>query len=312
MVRLQQVVSKATKTPNLGEAIARLISRPSSPMSEKLAIHRFYQSWSAHGSPTTAMAQDAAAEMDSIRAGNASPKSNNYLSLWKSDLLAQIYMDSDKRSPYLGVEQFIEMSGFLPRSFLMTMKYVTQAAMVRGQSPYEARDAVSSEAQMAGVLEASQWFLRDSRPTEGLGGECERAIRRLATLFNRMRYSDKPVEVSCIAISTDFFSVSQSVINIVDACVSHSLLVEIVGGRAARNEGSTWHKYQLHPMLSPSFALPISRRGELTLNPVEMRAIFDPEVSDRDYAITFRPKIRSMTAPFTEGTTIDPDQAGLF
>ena len=90
---------------------------------------------------------------------------------------------------------------------------------------------------MAGVLEASQWFLRDSRPTEGLGGECERAIRRLATLFNRMRYSDKPVEVSCIAISTDFFSVSQSVINIVDACVSHSLLVEIVGGRAARKRG---------------------------------------------------------------------------
>lgn len=312
MVRLQQAVSSATKTPKLAEAIVRLISRPNSPMSEKLAIHRFYQSWSAQGSPTLAMAEDAAAEMDSIRVGEGSAKSNNYLGLWKGDLLAQIYMDSDRRAPYLGIERFIEMSGFLPRSFLMTMKYVTQAAMVRGQSPYEARDVISSAAQMAGVLEASQWFLRDSRPTEGLGGECERAIRRLATLFNRIRYSDKPAEVSCIAISTDFFSLPRSVIDIVEACVSHSLLVEVPGGRSARNEGSTWHKYQLHPMLSPGYALPISRRGELTLNPNEMRAIFDPEASDRDYAMTFRPKLRSMTAPFAEGPAVDPDQAGLF
>lgn len=312
LLRLQQAVANATKMPKMGDQVVELISRPGSPMSEKLAIHRFYQSWSAHGSPTLGMAAEAAEEADSIRNGSSSAKSNNYLGLWRGDLLAQIYMDSDKRAPYLGVGRFIEMSGYLPRSFLMTMKYVTQAALVRGQSPYEVRDAVSPAAQMAGVLEASQWFLRDSRPTEGLGGECERAIRRLATLFNRVRYSDKPVEVSCIAISTDFFGLSQRVISIVDTCVSHSLLIEVAGGRSARNEGSTWHKYQLHPMLSPGYALPTTRRGELTLNPNEMRAIFDPEVSDRDYAITFRPKLRSMMAPFTDGATIDPAQAGLF
>jgi hypothetical protein len=310
--RLYENVFRATHSRDVADTVANLISRGDSPMSEKLAIHRFYQRWSRVGGPTTDLAAEAATEFDALRSGKSSVDLDNFLNLWKNDLLAQIYMDCDKRAPYLGIDRFIEMSGFLPRSFLMTLKYVVQAASVRGQSPFEDVEEISAEAQIAGVLEASQWFLRDARPTEGLGGECERSIRRLGTLFNRIRYSDKPVEVSCVAFSTDFYGVSEAARDVVHACASHSMLIEILGGRKTRNLGSVWQKFQLHPMLSPTYALPIARRGELRLTHEEMNAIFDPTVSEETYSSVMRRRLSVMMAPFSEALSKHPDQPGLF
>lgn len=310
--RLYENILTTTKSNDFATQVTRVISRPTSPMSEKLAIHRFYQNWAQQGGPSVEIAQDAAQEMDSLRDGSASPRTSNFLRLWKADLLAQIYLDCDRHAPYLGIERFIDLSGYLPRSFLTTMKYVTQAALLRGEKPFDISGAVSAESQVAGVLDASQWFLRDARPTEGLGGECEQAIRRLATFFNRSRYSDKPVEVSCVAFSTDFYDVPDRVVDVLTTCASHSLLIEVPRGRVARNEGSKWHKYQLHPMLAPSFALPTSRRGEMQFSALEISAIFDPEVSDRDYAAIMRTRLKSMYAPFKDTPPPDPSQRGLF
>lgn len=312
MRRLHVNVLRSTRSTEVANLIFDSISRPDSPMSEKLSIHKFYQAWSGGRGPSLDAAQEAAAEIDDLRNGAESTALDNFLNLWKNDLLAQVYLDSDRRSPYLGIDKFIEMAGYLPRSFLMTMKYVTRAALVRGESPFDSEHEISSNAQMAGVLEASQWFLRDARPTQGLGAECERAIRRLGTLFNRVRYSDKPVEVSCVAFSTDFYGISPKAREVVEACSSHSMLSEIVAGRKTRNQGSVWFKYQLHPMLAPIFALPTGRRGELRLTSEEMTAIFDPETSEEKYSSVMRRKLTSMYAPFSDQVVHDPDQGGLF
>ncbi|WP_445169279.1 ORC-CDC6 family AAA ATPase [Mycolicibacterium sp. Dal123E01] len=312
LLRLHENVLRATRNNGTADSIVSIISRPQSPMSEKLAIHKFYQSWSSKHSLDVGMAEHAAGEIDSLRDGTGSANLDYYLNLWKNDLLAQVYLSCDRRSPYVGIDRFIEMSGFLPRSFLMTMKYVTQAALVRGQTPFANAERISSEAQMAGVLEASRWFLRDSLPTETLGPECESAIRRLGTLFNRARYSDKPVEVSCVAFSTDLHGVSGTVRTVIETCVSHSLLVEVLSGRKTRNKGSVWRKYQLHPMLAPLYALPTGRRGEMQLSAEEVHAIFDSEMSDVAYSAAMRRRLNGMNAPFSEGTVHNPDQAGLF
>ena len=312
MRRLHTNVHRATKSLEIADRITKIVGRPESPMSEKLAIHRFYQLWTRQGGPSVESAQAAAEEMDSLRDGSASPRTNNFLGLWKGDLLAQVYLDCDKHAPYLGIDKFIELSGYLPRSFLTTMKYVTQAALLRGQEPFGSAGKVSVDAQVAGVLDASEWFLRDARPTEGLGGECERAIRRLATFFNRARFSDKPVEVSCVAFSTDFHDLPERVVELVQLCASHSLLIEIPRGRATRNEGSVWHKYQLHPMLAPAYSLPTGRRGEVQFTSEEVQAVFDTQVTDREYASIMRNRLKSMDAPFKEMSPLNPQQAGLF
>lgn len=311
LVRLRDVVFASTRSRDLAASIVSAIAVPSSPMSEKFAIHRFYQNWSREGHLSKAAAREAADEIAAFRNGTFDTSTSNFVRLWKLDLLAQIYMDCGRRSPYLGIDRFIEVSAFLPRSYLMTMKYVVEASNIRGEDPFSTLQSVSDDAQMSGVLRASRWFLRDARPTEGLGNECERAIRRLATLFNRVRYSDKPAEVSCVSFSTDFGEVSRSVREVVEACVDYGLLLEVFEGRAARNDGSTLHKFQLSPMLCPIYALPTSRRGELNIKPLEMQSIFDPDGSDESYARTVRPRLRSMRAPFGEHDT-DPAQDRLF
>lgn len=312
MIRLLENVTRQIDSSKDVELVFSALANEESPMSEKLGIHRFYQLWASTGTCSPDVAKRAAREIATLHDGTATVATVNFLNLWKHDLLAQIYRENERWYPYLGLDRFIEMSGFLPRSFLMIMKYVTQAAMIRSKPPFESTSPIASEVQVSGVLEASRWFIRDSRPTDEIGAECEQAIRRLATLFNRLRYSDKPTEVSCVAFSSDMNGLSINVRRVIDACVAHNLLLEVEGGRVGRNQGSTWRKFQLHPMICPSFALPTARRGELQLSGAEMLGIFDSKLSDAQYASAVRPRLRGMEAPFKTTAARSIEQEGLF
>lgn len=314
LMRLRVQLMNATGSANLSDDIVNLMSRPDSPVSEKLSIHKLYQQWSKTRTINREMALFASEYVDKIRSGEDTSRSGtNFVNLWRTDLTAQLYVDANLLPPYFGVEKFIDMSGYLPRSFLTTLKYVVRSSLRRGESPFDVGSSVSVEAQLAGVLDASHWFSRDARPRGALGNECDRSVRRLATLFNRVRYSDKPSEVSCVAFSTDLDQASEQTVDILQACVEHSLLIEIEGGRMARNDGPQLHKYKLHPMLAPMYALPTSHRGELHLSVHELKAIFDPSVLEEEYSAAMRRRLATMRAPFAPvRDTAYSTQDGLF
>lgn len=297
-LRLRRVVYQATQNKDLAEQIGRALMIPDSPLLEKLAILKFYKEWNDSRSVTLATAEEARSYVQPLLTSTPSAELNNFLNLWKADLISQIYWENDRRQPYLGFDQFVDMSGFLPRSLLMILKYVTNWSVFFGERPFTGGGSISHEAQNAGVLDAARWFLSDAKPLGQEGEDCDRAIRRLGALLRAVRQADKPTEVSVTSFSTNFQKIDPSVAKIIETCADHRLLIEIPGGRSARNRGSIHRKFQIHPMLAPLFGLSTGRRGELSLKPVEVGAIFDSRIDESEYSRIAKSRIAAMQAPF--------------
>jgi hypothetical protein len=75
-----------------------------------------------------------------------------------------------------------------------------------------------------------------------------------------------------------------------------SLLLRVLSGQKDHNEEGVLPKYQLNPMLCPRFDLPISRRGTVSLKPVEVEAIFGEATEQFDSLLADR--LLGMNAPF--------------
>jgi hypothetical protein len=298
MVRLMNSVGSATGDSNLAREIAAALSVPMNPLLEKLAILRFYQAWSDNRGISLANAQAAAAYVTPLAIGNADKSLTNFYNLRKSDLIAQLYWENGKRLPYIGFDLFMDMSGFLPRSMLMILKYVTYWSNFLGEEPFEQGKTISTDAQNAGVRDAAKWFLADAKPLGQLGEDCDRAIRKIGFFLSSLRRADKPSEVNVSTFSTNMHGVSKETREVLEACVSHRLLVEIGGGRAARNQGPVHRKFQVHPMLAPLYGLSSGRRGEISLKADETAAIFSPAAEESEYTRCVEARTTRLQAPF--------------
>lgn len=308
LMRLRKVVSSVTSDESLLEDICAEFVFQDHPLLEKLSILRFYQTWSRSRRLELVDAQEARAYVLPLLTGEEDKGLKNYLNLWKSDMIAQIFWENDRRLQYLGFDKFVAMSGYLPRSLLMILKHVTNWSAFLGERPFEGATAISQEAQTAGVREAARWFFSDARPLGQVGEDCDRAIRRLGSFMRSVRESDKPSEVSITSFSTDLQGVDPSVPVLVQTCVDYRLLVEIPFGRTARNNGSIHRKFQIHPMLAPLFGLSTGRRGDLSLKSTEMAAIFDTRVDDNEFSRIIQSRLDNMQAPFS----IEEPQEALF
>jgi hypothetical protein len=309
IVALRKSVADDTHDEALAMRVARLLSVPDNPALEKLMLHRFYQRWRTDKRPTLAAAQAAREFFQPGTSGKLSREATTYIGLWRGDMVAQIYADYKQKVPYVGFDQFVEMSGFLPRNFLMLLKYVARWADFHGQRPFAGDERISSASQLAGVRDANNWFSSDALPSGELGTQCDLAVRRIGSLLQQARYSDKPAEVGYAAFSTNAQGLSAAAAQVLDACASHELLVE-VHGRTARNRGARLRKFQLHPMIAPLYGLPTGRRGEMKLDASETAAIFDPSSSPEEFAAAARRRIGPMMAPFVK--SVDQREATLF
>lgn len=309
MSSLYDKVFDATGNKDLAMNIVSELEFSQHPLLEKLAILKFYQMWNKSAGPNLASAAAASSLVASLLTKRPQKEAATLLGHWKLDMLAQLYVENDRKLPYYGFEHFIEMSGYLPRNLLIILKAITRWSIFLGESPFSAGTPISAKAQSEGVREAAAWYARDAKPVGDLGRNVDAAIRKLGGLMRRMRYSDKPVEVSCVTFSTDRHGLSKDGELCLDACIQHGLLLEIRDGQPDRNSGSLQHRYQLNPMLAPLYDLPTARRGTFTLQGDELRAIFDPSVNHSDFDRIVSPRIKRMNAPFTD---FDENQEVLF
>ncbi len=156
--------------------------------------------------------------------------------------------------------------------------------------------AIKSDAELKGVREASEWFFEDAKAKGPDGADVQQCIKRLATLFRNVRFSDKPSECSLCTFSACLDSVSTLAKRNIDLAEQYSLLIKISKGQRDRNSGGVNFKYQINPMLAPLWDLPISRRGAMALTDVEINAIFDPQ-SANAFDKVMGKRIARMTAP---------------
>lgn len=300
LTRLRDAVVRATSDLRLAEAAVDAVTFDSHPLLEKLAILRAYQKWSKSSNFNRSHFSDARSFIEPLASGEGvSTTLSNFLNLWKHDMAAQIYADHLVDQPYSGVDSLIMMSGHLPRSLLVTLKYITSRAEWRGEDPFTGSGPIPVSTQSAGMREASAWYLNDVRPLGEAGTRCDKAIRRLGSLLRDVRYSDKPPEVNVTTFSSNLEGVSEETRDVIEDCVKYRMLLEIPGGRQARNQGSVHRKFQIHPMLSPFFALGFGRRGDLTLTGDEVSSIFAPSSSEGDFRSLAKRRVSALSAPFS-------------
>jgi len=265
------------------------------PLLEKTNVFLLYKDWYRHRPLPEASLAIARACHEFVSADVRTGRYWDNFSHFKGDLLAQLYRECDQKQRYLGIDAFVDMSGSLPRNFLVVLKHVFAWAMFGGERPF-GDVPVSHRAQRQGVAEATEWFFRDAR-TVGIGGrQAQESIGRLGALFRAIRFSDKPSECSCIGFSFDSAEASDAARDHIRIAEQWSLLIR-VGTQRDRNTERVDVKYQLNPMLCPRWDLPIYRRGILALTPGELNAIFDPAFAEGFQGL-LEARIARMTAPF--------------
>jgi hypothetical protein len=279
------------------EEVSRRLALGSSPLHSKFGTFLLYREW-AGGSDPLESARQIEVKLSSLAAGEGvDEKLVTTYKHYRHDLYAQLVDDLRLQQEYSGFNDFVMMSGYLPRNLLVVLKQVTRWSLFRGERPFTG-GRVSVVAQTEGVREASSWFLGDSRGLGRIGDDTESAVRRLGSFFRQMRFADKPVEVSCITFSTDRSGLTEEAARCLDQAVSHSLILEIARGRKDKNSRVLHRKYQLNPMLAPLFDLPLALRGSTKLSAVEMNSIFDPSQAEGRFDSVQRLRLNRMNAPF--------------
>lgn len=135
------------------------------------------------------------------------------------------------------------------------------------------------------------------------------AISRLASILRTARFSINIPEVSPLAFSfsdDDLTARAKSTAKRVEllACF------EMTDGRPDRNSQKLNRKIQLNPLLSPKWSLPISRRGDISLNKELLSAVFDAQGSE-DFDILLK-RLEQKWNTISKAAVDDTPQGALF
>ena len=297
--RAREVLEQAGVPSGSTDSLLDRLLFPGEPLVEKFATMLMYRMLAEKEKPSTAVGfASTEAQKVVLMAGAGKRPESSAWRHYRDDLFAQLLYENKQSQNYYGVDRFIDLSGYLPRNVLIILKQITRWALFLGESPYVPGLAISRRAQDEGIREAADWFLADSKAIGDIGEHTHLAISRLGGLLRRLRFADKPIEVSLCAFSTDRQALSASSRRVLDACVVHGLLKELPAGTPHRNSGALHHKYQLSPMLAPRFDLPTARRGVIPLSAEEMNGIFGPNVSNSEFGALVERRLATVNYPF--------------
>lgn len=226
---------------------------------------------------------------------------------FKSDMFAQIRHDCEIKQAYTGFETFTIMTSGLPRLLLVLIKNIFDWAVFRGEKPFEG-NSISLDAQKDGVRDAVEWFFNYAIPLDENGNRMQQSINRLGGLFRAIRFSDKPSECSLAAFSVGG-SVEIETAEILKAATASSLLIK-GPPRRGKQYSSIEELYQINPMISPRWDLPIARRGTIKIDGKSVDIIFGhPSKTEAEFKQYLANNVEKMNAPlFGKKTNRDQSQ----
>lgn len=296
-------------TGSTARSLTDVVRSAADLVAQQGVVHRIFQQWSDRGSLDAVDVDDLKLWVRAWDQANDVPELLNFRKIWNQDLAARVRRLYGLPQTYAGFDVLTHMSQYLPRSLLVGLKSLYKEMSFAGLRPFERGVPVAPELQGKAMVDAANWYAVNALP-EGSGGEdVDRAVRRLASFMRRARFSDKPSEPGCNAFSTDLMGLAPEVVDILDSAVTHGLLIEVEGGRVERNNGSRHRKFQLHPMLSPLYDLPVYRRGTFSLKREELHAIISRDVTEQDYSSVIGRRLAKMSAPFG---AVEAPKDGLF
>ncbi|PZA11238.1 hypothetical protein DNX69_18230 [Rhodopseudomonas palustris] len=245
------------------------------PLIEKALLLLFYRDWPKSRDRVAKVAEQISRESEAILPAHKGSKSRavKLLKHFDSDLLAQLFRDCQRRSPYAGLDTLIHLSQGAPRNLLAVLKHIYRRSSFAGERPF-AGGVVSIESQSQGVMDSAAWFWEDAQP-ESYGTEVREGIEALAVLFRTIRYSERPSECDLCTFSTTYSHLTPQSKRVVQTAENWSYLIRVKVDAKNRNSQQVDPKYQLAPMLAPKWGLSSHRRGSIELKPDLANALFD-------------------------------------
>lgn len=195
---------------------------------------------------------------------------------YASDLFAQICKEaqSGRGVLYAGFDNYVKMASGNPRNLLIILGKAYDVATFRGVD-FISGQKLSLELQTEAAADAAR-FLYESDTNFGKDSDVAlAAISRLASILRTARFSMNIPEVSPLAFSFSDGDLTQTARQTLQNALNYSLIFEMNEGRPDRNSQKLNRKIHLNPLLSPKWALPISRRGDINLNKELLSAVFD-------------------------------------
>lgn len=291
--KLRGLLKEGGYAPGLADDVISALAVTGSPLLEKLALFALYKGWRQDPAELTAHAMDLGSQARALSSRDVEAASalRTNLRHFRSDLLAQLYRDCNKSSPYAGLATLIHLSQGIPRNLLSSLKHIYRRSLFAGEQPF-ADGRISVESQSLGVKDSAAWFWEDAQPDEG-ARDVREAIDVLATLFRTMRFSERPPECDCATFSVRLSDLTEESRRIIAIAEKWSYLIKVKGGGSDKNSESVRAKYQLGPMLAPRWGLSQHRRGTVELDEELCRAVFDPE-HRRDLSRLFERRVAKL------------------
>lgn len=265
------------------------------PLLEKVNIFMLYQDWYR----SKDLLSSAASISDSCQKflrGEPSRHKTVY-GHFALDLMAQLYRDY-KQAPtplYAGFDSFVRMSACVPRNLLVILQNVYKWASFNGDRPFVNGPIPISTQNEAVIQSAGFFFDEDARPGADVPN-VQLAVKRLAEYLREVRFSSKPVEVSPLAFSLDVSALSEAAKYNLKRAENWSYIFRHPKGRPNANSQRVDDKFQLNPMLSPRWDLPVSVRGDVRLTSAVAEAIFG-EASAQDFESELAEAASGLKAP---------------
>ncbi|PKG96306.1 hypothetical protein CXF92_00465 [Pseudomonas sp. Choline-3u-10] len=295
----EQLITKSETRRALKNAqadqIVKILSVEQYPLLEKANIFMLYQDW-YRGKDLLDAAKIIANESKQFIAGENSRAKTLY-GHFALDLLAQLYRDHRQQtSPmYAGFDSFVRMSACVPRNLLVILQSVYKWAAFNGNRPFREGPIPISTQSEAVIQSAGFFFDEDARPGADVPN-VQRAVERLAEYLREVRFSSKPVEVSPLAFSLNASELSDRAKYILKRAENWSYIFRNPRGRPSANSQRLDEKFQLNPMLSPRWDLPVSVRGDVRLSTKVAEAIFG-DVSSDAFQVELSEATAGMKAP---------------
>lgn len=198
---------------------------------------------------------------------------------YATDIFSQLCKDSAVGFGvvYAGFDTIIKMTSANPRNLLIVLSKMYDISVFR-DSPFFT-EKLSIEIQTEALIDSAK-FMYEADTNFGFESDIAlRCVDRLAAILKTARFAINIPEVSPLSFSFSNDDLSENSKKIIQDALNYSLLFEILDGRADRNSQKVIRKIELNPMLSPRWSLPVSRRGDISLNKELLAVVFTNDAS---------------------------------
>lgn len=224
-------------------------------------------------------------------------KHHKVLDKYKNDIQDQLLRELRLEVFYLGIDNFIKMSSGMPRNLLIILKHIYRWSTFNDEKSFSNGNVVSITSQTKGLSEATKWFLNDARIKGDEENLVQLGLQRLGRFLQELRFSDQPPECSISTFSISTTGLEPKITSILSYLEMYSYLIKIKD-RREKNSNKRSITYQFNGLVAANWELSIHRRGVVTLNEVELKAIFIP-ANEQEFDRVLNSRVSKCNSPFS-------------